>query len=191
MTSSEKILAGIAEEGAKQSAEIIAQAEAEANEMLEEARAEAQTEANSILEQASKKAELIRSSGKSAAALLLRDAALGFRRKFIGQVLLDTVSDICAFDDDKYFSFLFPLIERGKMEGKGELLLSAKDLARNTADFKKKLEPLALVLSDTPADIEGGFILKYDDIFINGSLSALIREKREELVDSVNSILFS
>ena len=191
MTSSERILAGIAEEGEKQSAEIIGSAEAEAKETVAKAEAEAQVQADAIVAQAEKKAELIRSSGKSAAALLMRDAALGIRRNLIEQVLNDTVADILSFDDDRYFSFLLPLIERGRMEGKGLLLLSEKDLARNTADFRKKLEPLGLDLSDTPAEIEGGFILQYNDIFINGALSALIREKREELVDSVNSILFA
>ena len=191
MTSSERILAGIAEEGEKQYAEIIAAAENQANDTVATAETEANTQANSIMEEAEKRAELVRSSGKSAAALLMRDAALSIRRNLIEQVLTDTVADILSFDDETYFSFLLPLIERGRMQGSGKLLLSAKDLARNTADLEKKLEPLALTISDTPADIEGGFILQYHDIYINGSLSALIREKREELVDSVNSILFS
>lgn len=191
MTSSERILAGIAEEGEKQSAEILAQAQAEADETVAKAAAEAEVQANVIIAEAEKKAELIRSSGRSAAALLMRDAALAVRRSLIDQVLRDTVADILSFDDEKYFSFLLPLIEGGRMEGRGKILLSAKDLARNTADFKKKLEPLELDISDVPAEIEGGFILKYNDIFINGALSALIREKREELVDSVNSILFA
>ena len=46
-------------------------------------------------------------------------------------------------------------------------------------------------LSDTFADINGGFILKYGDIQINGELSALIYEKRDVLTDELNKALFN
>ena len=190
MTSSERILAGIAEAGKKQSDEIIAGAQAQAEALIAQAQAAAKVKADEVIGLAEKKAQLIRSSGKSAAALLVRDKALAVRRDLIDRVLRETVEDICSFSDEKYFAFLLPLIERGRMDAQGVLSLSGRDLKRDTSDFVKKLEQLSLTLSDTPAEIEGGFILRYDDIFINGELSALIREKRAELVDNVNRILF-
>ena len=78
-----------------------------------------------------------------------------------------------------------------KLNGKGEVYLSVKDKARDTASFKSELSALDLTLSDTFADINGGFILKYGDIQINGELSALIHEKRDVLTDELNKALFN
>ena len=78
-----------------------------------------------------------------------------------------------------------------KLNGKGEVYLSVKDKARDIAAFKSELSALDLTLSDTFADINGGFILKYGDIQINGELSALIHEKRDVLTDELNKALFN
>lgn len=69
--------------------------------------------------------------------------------------------------------------------------MSVKDKARDTASFKSELEALGFTLSDNFADINGGFILKYGDIQINGELSALIHEKRDVLTDELNKALFN
>ena len=69
--------------------------------------------------------------------------------------------------------------------------MSFKDKVRNITDFKSELSALNLTLSDTFADINGGFILKYGDIQINGELSALIHEKRDMLTDELNKALFN
>ena len=44
---------------------------------------------------------------------------------------------------------------------------------------------------NTPADISGGFILKYGDIEYNLSVSAVINDKREVLEDKINTVLFA
>ena len=69
--------------------------------------------------------------------------------------------------------------------------MSVKDKARDIAAFKSELSALDITLSDTFADINGGFILKYGDIQINGELSALIHEKRDVLTDELNKALFN
>ena len=83
------------------------------------------------------------------------------------------------------------MIKKEKLNGKGEVYLSVKDKARDTASFKSELEALGFTLSDNFADINGGFILKYGDIQINGELSALIHEKRDVLTDELNKALFN
>ena len=104
----------------------------------------------------------------------------------------NTVADtVNAYGDKDYFDFLLTLIKKEKLNGKGEVYLSVKDKARDTASFKSELSALDLTLSDTFADINGGFILKYGDIQINGELSALIHEKRDVLTDELNKALFN
>ncbi len=191
MTSSEKILAGIAEESKAQAEKITAEAEKQAAEITAAAREEAESDAEKIRADAEKKAELIINSGKSSAELLKRDTALNCRRELIEKALNFVADTVNAYGDKDYFDFLLTLIKKEKLNGKGEVYLSVKDKARDIAAFKSELSALDLTLSDTFADINGGFILKYGDIQINGELSALIHEKRDMLTDELNKALFN
>lgn len=191
MTSSEKILAGIAEESKAQADKINSDAEKQAADIIAAAKAEAETDAEKIRADAEKKAELIINSGKSSAELLKRDTALNCRRELIEKALITVADTVNAYGDKDYFDFLLTLIKKEKLNGKGEVYLSVKDKARDTASFKSELSALDLTLSDTFADINGGFILKYGDIQINGELSALIHEKRDVLTDELNKALFN
>lgn len=191
MTSSEKILAGIAEESKAQADKINSDAEKQAAEFTAAAREEAESEAEKIKAEAEKKAELIINSGKSSAELLKRDTALKCRRGLIEKALITVADTVNAYSDKDYFDFLLTLIKKEKLNGKGEVYLSVKDKARDIAAFKSELSALDLTLSDTFADINGGFILKYGDIQINGELSALIHEKRDVLTDELNKALFN
>ena len=191
MTSSEKILAGIAEESKAQADKINSDAEKQAADIIAAAREEAESEAEKIKAEAEKKAELLLNSGKSSAELLKRDTALNCRRGLIEKALITVADTVNAYGDKDYFDFLLTLIKKEKLNGKGEVYLSVKDKARDTAAFKSELSALDLTLSDTFADINGGFILKYGDIQINGELSALIHEKRDVLTDELNKALFN
>ena len=191
MTSSEKILAGIAGEAKTEAEKITAEAEKQAAEITAAEKAEAEAEAEKIRADAEKKAELIISSGKSSAELLKRDTALNCRRELIEKALNFVADTVNAYGDKDYFDFLLTLIKKEKLNGKGEVYLSVKDKARDIAAFKSELSALDLTLSDTFADINGGFILKYGDIQINGELSALIHEKRDVLTDELNKALFN
>lgn len=191
MTSSEKILAGIAGEAKTEAEKITAEAEKQAAEITAAAKAEAETDAEKIRAEAEKKAELIINSGKSSAGLLKRDTALNCRRGLIEKALNFVADTVNAYGDKDYFDFLLTLIKKEKLNGKGEVYLSVKDKARDIAAFKSELSALDLTLSDTFADINGGFILKYGDIQINGELSALIHEKRDVLTDELNKALFN
>ena len=191
MTSSEKILAGIAGEAKTEAEKITAEAEKQAVEITAAAKAEAESDAEKIKADAEKKAELIINSGKSSAGLLKRDKALNCRRELIEKALAAVADAVNAYGDKDYFDFLLTLIKKERLNGKGEVYLSVKDKARDTAAFKSKLSALNLTLNDTFADINGGFILKYGDIQINGELSALIHEKRDMLTDELNKALFN
>ena len=191
MTSSEKILAGIAGEAKTEAEKITAEAEKQAAEITAAAKAEAETDAGKIRAAAEKKAELIINSGKSSAGLLKRDTALNCRRELIEKALNFVADTVNAYGDKDYFDFLLTLIKKEKLNGKGEVYLSVKDKARDIAAFKSELSALDLTLSDTFADINGGFILKYGDIQIKGELSALIHEKRDVLTDELNKALFN
>lgn len=190
MTASEKILFGITDEAKTKAAEITAEAEEKARTLIDEAKAEAEKEADSIKAEAEKKARLIRQTGESSAALVKRDAALKCKRELIDKALSFVTDTVNGFDDKKYFDFLLTIINREKLSENGLIMLCENDLKRDTADFKESVKKMNLTLSKDPADINGGFILKYGDILINGEISALVHEKRDELIDAVNKELF-
>lgn len=191
MTSSEKILAGIIDEAKEKADGIIAEADKKAEEIIGSETAAATAQAEEIIKEAYKKAVLIKSTGESSAQLLKRDEVLACKRELIDKALDSVTESINAYDDAKYFEFCLKLIEKSALKAKGEIFLSLRDLSRDMTGFKEKLPSFNLTLSDTPADINGGFILKYNDILINGELSAVMREKREQLVDTVNGLLFA
>ena len=129
MTSSEKILAGIAEESKTQADKINSDAEKQAADIIAAAREEAETDAEKIRAEAEKKAELIINSGKSSAGLLKRDTALNCRRGLIEKALNFVADTVNAYGDKDYFDFLLTLIKKEKLNGKGEVYLGA-DRAR-------------------------------------------------------------
>lgn len=190
MTSSEKILAGITAEAESTAKEIISAAEKKAAEIISDKAKEAEKQAEETAVLADKKATLIDSTGDSAAQLVLRDAKLSKKRELIEKALSEVIVSINNYDDKSYFDCLLRLAKKNAMSGKGEMLLSARDLSRDKVDFVKALEELSVTVSDTPADINGGFILKYGDIIINCELSAVMREKRDEITDKLNTALF-
>ena len=190
MTSSEKILAGITAKAEETAKGIISAAEEKAEEAVAIAVKEAEKQAEIIASEADKKAALTESTGNSAAQLVLRDARLTKKRELIEKALDEVIVSINNYDDKTYFDCLLRLVQNNAMSGKGEMLLSTRDLSRDKGDFVKKLEALSVTLSDTPADINGGFILKYGDIIINCELSAVMREKRDEITDKLNTALF-
>lgn len=190
MTSSEKILAGITAEAEETAKDIISAAEKKAEEIISDKVTEAQKQAQEIAAEADKKAALIDNTGNSAAQLVLRDAKLSKKRELIEKALDEVIVGINNYDDKTYFDCLLRLAKKNAMNGKGEMLLSARDLSRDKGDFVKALKALSVTVSDTPIDINGGFILKYGDIIINCELSAVMREKRDEITDSLNTALF-
>lgn len=190
MTSSEKILAGILEQANATADGIIKKAETDAAAVIAEKKVDAQKNADQMIADAQKKAGVILSSGESSAALIKRDAALKFRREKIEDILALANDRVNAFDDEAYFDFLSTIARKNARDELGELFLCERDLKRNIKLFEDKLSGLNLKISATPAEISGGFILKYGHIEINAQLESLIYEKRDELVECVNKALF-
>jgi V/A-type H+-transporting ATPase subunit E len=85
------------------------------------------------------------------------------------------------------------MAEKVAADEKGTLLLSAKDAGRDSTIFEKKLSKAGVnvVIDSKTADIDSGFVLKYGDIEINMSFGSLLNEKKEQLEDTVNKLLFA
>ena len=133
----------------------------------------------------------IRTASKSRAELAARTALLRRRRAEIDKTAAALLDYLTGLGDNDYFNALYRLA--AKLKGKsGELMLNQRDLQRLPGDFEAKLREAGLDarVSQSTADIPGGFILKSGDIEENMDFSALLNARRDEIEDLINRGLF-
>lgn len=188
MTAAEKILAGITQSAEDTAAERLNEAEQKAAEIRAAAETEAEKAAAEVLAQAQNQVAVITETGRSGAALLIRDARLDCRRAEIDRTFAEAREKLLGLPDAEYFDFLATVL--AQTDCRGTLYLNERDLKRDTVAFAEKLSARGIVLSGESVPLDGGFLLKDGEIEINASLTALFREKRSDLVDAVNRILF-
>lgn len=191
MTAKEKILFSITDEAEKKSREIIATAEKEAEYIIKSAELTAKSISENDLKTAKEKSLAVIKNGKSSAQLEKRNKILKFKTEAIETVLGDIPIKLNSYDDAEYFLMLSRLLDKNALDKEGIINLNQRDIARINHIFKKKIKSLGLKISENPADIDGGFILKYGGILINCSFKAMVNENREMLIDNINRILFS
>ena len=191
MTGIDKILSGILSDSEAAAANIAEEAKKQAADIEKQGKTDAAQFLTAGKQAADKKFETAKSNADSAAVLKKRNIVLNRRSELIDGVINDAVGRINALPDGEYFARLISLAKKYATGNKGVLKLNATDLKRDTAAFAEELKKLNITLDGTPADISGGFILIYGSIEISADTSALVKEKREELVDAVNRLLFS
>lgn len=196
MTGTEKILRHIADKAAEESRAILEEAEGKADALISEATARA----SDMMEQAGAKGEQLladaRERGEAAASMKRRRATLSVKGDLITRVMTQAYEQLLSLPDDEYFAFLYAQLEKQPLGGEGFLCLNERDLARIPADFAKKAAALAkkkggrLSLSEEPAAIDGGFLLRYGGIEENCSLAAIFDAEEDRIKDRVRAILF-
>ena len=194
MSGLEKILSQIEYESNDRCRVIIEDANKKAQGIIDEANKEAEAILRENAEETEKSLDSLKQSAVSSAELAKSKALLSAKLQIIDDMLARSLDEIKGLNDDEYFEIISSLIISNAKEGKGVLSLSEKDNARLPKGFidgvNKKLGDKEIVLGDA-IDIDGGFVLIYGDIDINCSFNALAQEKRDELRDALNSLLFS
>ncbi len=194
MSAEEKILQGILDDAKAQADKILSDGEAVCREITAQTEQMVKSYSATTTSNALISAKNIKQNAESAAELIVRDAKLAKRHSEIEKTLGIAKEKILSLSDKEYFSLLSSLAVKNARKGEeGTLILGKSDLKRNTEEFLKllKQEEISVQISKTPADISGGFILKYGDIEYNLTIDAVINDKREVLEDKINSILFS
>ena len=98
--------------------------------------------------------------------------------------------------EEEYFALLLKIADKAIHEGEGVISLSSKDLARMPKDFEDKIKAIAegrqanMSVSKDAIDVEDGFVLSYGGIEENCTLEAIFADKKEELSDLVQKLLF-
>ena len=196
MTGSEKIVAQILDEARQAGEQMLREAEEQAARIRAEAEEQAAAKQAELAAQALARAEETGRAARSAAQLIRRNRLLEERRALLRETLEQIAVYLREMPADAYFRALESLIRTAAMPGEGILRLNDRDRARLPADFITRVntglsEGRQVVLASEAADIDGGFLLQYGDIEMNGSLSAMLDTRREELEDFISHRLFS
>ncbi len=195
MESAQQIVDYILDAARQEAEKLRDQAEEKAAARLSETEAAARQRQKEILAQAQADAERAVRAAESAAELARRERLLLERRRLVDEALDKTVAHVRELPPEDYFARMAAMIREAAQEGRGILWLDERDLTRLPADFMAGLqaslaEGRRVELSVQPADIGGGFLLRYDEIEIDCRLTALAEAKREELEDLLAGELF-
>ena len=192
MNGSERILSRIRTDCDESVRKIETHAQHEHDRIIADAQHRADTQAAAVAEKTAQKRAQLETSSQSRAQLARRNALLKQRRKEIDTTVEELEAYLLGLGDNEYFEALYRLA--AKLRGKsGELFLSKKDLKRLPENFTKRMAAAGVdaSVSQTPADIGGGFILKCGDVEENMEFAAIISSKRDEIEDLINRELFA
>ena len=196
MTGLEKITSEIKADADKSVAAIIDKANAEASGILAGAEKEAAEAVAKINHDVSVRLSASKSTAESAAALRKRRLILEEKQKLIGEVIEEAKNLIYALPDDVYFEKILKLAEKNVNTAEGKIIFNAKDLSRLPADFETKLNVVAvakggkLTVSKETRPIDGGFVLLYEGIDQNCSITSLFETHIESVQDKIQKLLF-
>ena len=196
MTGLEKITSEIKAEADKSVAAILDKANAEAAEILAGAEKEAAETIAKVNHDVSVRLSASKSTAESAAALRKRRLILEEKQKLIGEVVEEAKKLIYALPDNVYFEKILRLAEKNVSPAEGTIIFNEKDLSRLPADFAAKLNAIAvakggkLTVSKETRPIDGGFILLYEGIDQNCSITSLFETNVEAVQDKIQKLLF-
>ena len=192
MNGSDRILSRIKSDCDASVRAIEEQARKDCDRITADAQHEADKQAAAIAAQAAQKHAQTDASAKSRAQLQKRNDLLKRRREEIDKTVEGLQQYFLDLNDCEYFEAVYRLASQ--LKGKsGEIFLNARDLERKPQNFEKRLSAAGLnaTVSQTPADISGGFILKSGDVEENMEFAAIISSKRDEIEDLINRELFA
>ena len=196
MTGLEKITSEIKAEAEKSVAATIDKANAEASSILAGAEKEAAEAIEKVNHDVSVRLSASKSTAESAAALRKRRLILEEKQKLIGEVIEEAKNLIYALPDNVYFEKILKLADKNVSPAEGTIIFNAKDLSRLPADFETKLNAIAiakggkLTISKETRPIDGGFVLLYEGIDQNCSITSLFETEIEAVQDKIQKLLF-
>lgn len=197
MTGLDTILESIRKDGRENADTILAKARQEAAVIKASGEEDAQLRREEILRDAPQQAQDAADRVLSSAHREQRRILLTARQALIQETLEAAEKSLFDLTDEDYFTVLLGLAAKRALPQKGELVLGSRDFARMPADFAKKLQEALpqgaeLIVAEKPNPaIDGGFLLLYGGIEENCTFRALFDDKREELQDLTNQILFA
>ena len=219
MTGLEKITERILTDARERARGILEDAQEDCRRMAAEYAERADKIREKITDRAMQEGEDLIARARSSAAMTRRNILLAAKGRILDETFEAAKSEICATDYGKYRELLVALLscalmEQAKNEQQSmemgdevaafdtfEVFMNEKDRerfgsyviegARKVTERRIGSERVAkLRLSETPADIEGGLIVRYGDVETNCSIAALLAQMRRDLEGKIAAVLF-
>lgn len=140
--------------------------------------------------------KIISSKAVSSSELEYKRVILAQKSRILDELIEKSVESIAKSTDEAYFGYIETLVKSNALSGKGSIRMSQDDLKRLPEGYEKKLnselcDGKEVVISKEPIDCVGGFVIEYDEIRIDCTLSSLVEDKYDEIRDEINKILFA
>lgn len=196
MSGLDKMKARILEEAESSARDILDRAGEEADRILREAGTAADAAAAEIAAGAVRDSLERKRRAGAAADMQRKQAVLAAKQEMIREVLREAYEEILGLEAERYFGLMEKLLREYVLPEEGEICFNSRDLERMPEGFSGRIRTIAaevggsLILSETPLDTDGGFLLVYGGIEENCTLKAVFSSRREELSDQVNRMLF-
>lgn len=175
---------------------IIAAAERKAASIEAEGKEKAEKAFSDYIKKSHEQLEREYENACSSADAEMKRRILSRKVECIDEVIEKALTRLDQLPAAEYFSVIENLISKRLSAGEGILSFSRRDLERVPESFMKNVSASAekvggtVKLSDTPADIENGFVLTYGLISENCSFRAIMEAEREGVRDTAARALF-
>ena len=199
MSGIENITTRIKRDAETETEAALSEARREAEEVMRQYEAEAEKQSGETTRRGAAQADERFKRLEGVAALEAGKNLLSAKQDMLNIAFSRAAEAITALPEGKYLEFLSKLAAQYALTGTEQILLSkgdldkygAKVLSSANAALAAKGKPASLSLSDKPADITGGLILKEGDVETNCSLSAIMQLTRADISADVAEVLFN
>lgn len=196
MAGLENILGLISTRQKETESAVISAAQQKANAITAKGNEAARKEYDDYMKKAAVQLEQELANAKSSVDGDMKRKLLAYKVKTVDEVIEKTLKKLDSLSADEYFAILEKLLSRKIRSGEGTLHLGERDLKWLPDSFRKSVEKLAenaggkINISESPADIENGFILSYGLISENCSFRDIIESERDSVRDTAAKALF-
>lgn len=193
MNGIEKITQRIAEQARLTVDTILGDAKAEAEEITAQYQARAAAEVADLTAKNEKTAVEREERLVSAAQMEARKAALAAKQDMVEKAYARALEKLCSMPDEQYTAVLAHLLVQAAAGDGGEAVFSPADRERVGAAAVEQANGLSgkkLSLSVDTAPIQGGFILRENNVEVNCTFETLVRLQKAETAGAVAKKLF-
>lgn len=193
MNGIERITQRIALDAQEQVNDILRKGRDEATGITERFRAQADHERTTFSEQNEKAAAEREERLISMAHMEARKVTLAARQEMVEAAYERALELLREMPEHVYIDVLAKLMAEASTGGEEEAVFSKKDRAsvgKKAVDAANKKFGKSIKLSDSTADISGGFILKGRNVEVNCTFETLVRLQRAETAGAVARTLF-
>ena len=173
---------------------VLADARAEAEKITAKYQAQADAE-SAELDAKNKKAAAEREERLAGTAQMeARKTALAAKQEMVEKAYDLALKKLCSLPEEKYTAVLADLLAEASTTGKEEVIFSDKDrrkVGKAAVDKANKDGGKKLTLSGETRSIQGGFILRSENVEVNCAFDTLVRLQKAETAGEVVKKLFS